>query len=85
MRTVEKMERAFALYETIKNRSDMFVSNRREGSFGIAVSDDHNAKQWQKLQFRLHFLQCYLRGQKINWFHAKWLSNDEAQRRNEGI
>ena len=83
MRTVEKMERAFALHETLKNRSDLFVSVRPRGSFAIAIEDDHNAKEWQKLQFRLHFLNCYLRGQKINWFHAKWLSNDEANSRNK--
>jgi hypothetical protein len=86
MRTIEKMERAFALHETIKARSDMFMNNRIEGRYGIAVSEDHNAKEWKKLQFRLHFFQCYLRGQKINWFHAGWLTNDEAARRNkEGI
>jgi hypothetical protein len=83
VRTIKKLERAFSLYEQLKNRSDKFAENRGCGRIGIAVDNDYHAKEWQKLEFRLHFLRCYLKGEKINWFYARWLSNDEADSRNK--
>lgn len=83
MRTIKKLERAFLLYEQLKSRSDTFVTNRGKGRDGIAVDTDHNARQWQKLEFRIYFLRCYLKGEKSNWFYARWLSNEEAERRNK--
>lgn len=82
MRTIKKMERAFSLYEGLKARSDMYLQNRNKGRRGIGVDDDHNAKEWRKLEFRIHFLTCYLKGEKINWHYASWLSYDEAVIRN---
>jgi len=59
------------------------MENRARGRHGIAIDHDHNAKEWQKLEFRIHILRCYLSGGRINWFHARWCSNDEADRRNK--
>lgn len=83
MRTIEKLERAFLLYEKLKSRSDQFEKNRPKGIDGIACDHDHNAIEWQKLEFRIHFLRCYLKGEKINWFYARWLTTREADRRNK--
>lgn len=82
MKAQDKIKRAFLLYEKLKSRADRFAENRG-GNFGIAVSNDYNAKEWQKLEFRIHILRCYLLGEKINWFYARWLSCEEAQLRNQ--
>ena len=81
MRTIEKMQRAFKIYTDLNRRANQFLLYRPQGWRGIACGSDHNAKQWQKLQFRLNFLECYLKGEQINWYHADWLSLDEMKRR----
>lgn len=82
MKTIKKMQRAFKLYKKLKSRQQFFVNTRREGINGIAGSKDEYAVKWQAIEFRVHFLECYLSGQNINWYFARWITNTEADARN---
>ena len=83
MRSLDKIPRAFKLYQALKSRKDFVELNRLDGTFGIAVKKDRLAVRWQSLNFRLHVVECYITGDYINWYHARWLSNEEADKRNE--
>lgn len=81
MKTIEKMQRAFKLYQILKMQSDSYTALRPGGIFGIAVDKDEYAKKWQHINFRKHFLECYLSGDSINWHQAKWLTPEQANQR----
>lgn len=78
----DKTIRAHELYINLLNRASRCAYSRAKGQHGIAVDDDYWATEWQKLEFRIHLVECYIKQQPINWFFAKWLSDDEVKRRN---
>ena len=80
--TVEGMARAFKLYETLTSRQRSFAGARRHGESGIACCNDEYALKWQRINFRVHILKCWLENQPINWFFADWLNNGERSKRN---
>lgn len=82
MRDINKIPRAFKLYKKLFGLMKHYEACRNQGNFGIACHDDELARKWQRLEFRTHVIECYITGEKINWFYARWLSNDEAERRN---
>ena len=82
MKTIEKMQRAFKLYKKLSDRQVFYINSRRQGRNGIAGEKDEYAIKWQAIEFRVHFLECYLSGQSVNWFFARWITNEEAKDRN---
>ena len=82
MITVEKMRRAYKIHKKLSERASYYENQRPQGRGGIAVCDDEYAKKWQGIEFRIHFLDCYLMGDSVNWFFARWLTNEEAKKRN---
>lgn len=82
MKTIEKMQRAFKLYKKLSDRQVFYINSRRQGRNGIACDKDEYAIKWQAIEFRVHFLECYLSGQDINWFFARWVTNEVAKARN---
>lgn len=82
MKTIEKMSKAFKLYKYLKDLSDMYTNQRPNGCHGIAVQSDPLAKKWQSINFRTHVIEQYILNEPINWYNARWLTNDEAEKRN---
>lgn len=81
MRTLDRVARAFRVYQDLKCIMQNCEAARPQGIHGIAVADDYHAKVWRKHEFRVHVLESYIKGEPINWFYARWLSVDEADRR----
>ncbi|MEA5104723.1 hypothetical protein [Pantoea sp. S18] len=82
--SIERRNKVFALYFKAPERSDLYKRWREPFSGAIAVSDDLYARKWQQIQMRLAIMETYLRGEIApNWYNAHWLSNEEANRRNE--
>ena len=81
MKTQNRLARAFKLYQKLHDKMIQIELRRPSGRHGIAINYDPPALEWQKLSFRAHRLECYITGEPINWFNAKWLSIEEIQRR----
>ncbi len=79
--TLPRIRRAFEIYKAL-SASQAHAKMTRGTGFGIAVNYDDQAVKWQKLEFRLHVIDQWIRNDKINWFFARWLSVEEANRRN---
>lgn len=82
--SLERRKKVFRLYQKAKRTEAMALNFRAEGRSAIAVSNDEYAIQWQSVQMRLNIMECYLSGTLTpNWFNARWLSHDEARKRND--
>lgn len=79
--TTERIARAFTLHKQLSTRAHNISLHRPDNNWGIAVGKDYHAVEWQKLAFRIHILECWLKREKINWWHSKYLTNEECEQR----
>lgn len=80
----ERRSKVFRLYLKAKRKSDYHLNERPQGRSAIGVSEDYDAKEWQSVQMRISIMEAYLLSENApNWFNARWLSYEEAKRRND--
>lgn len=76
----EKVAKIFALYSSV-NKEMVWLEQR--GNFGIAIGNDEKSRRWQSIAMRREILISFLMNKNPNWYFAHWISNEEAQRRND--